>query len=53
MLELEELDKNNEQLQHEVSACQHFFDNTEMENGRHGVFNLKLLKLDLSEVDVN
>ena len=28
VLESEELDKNNEQLQQELSACQHFFDNT-------------------------
>ena len=35
VLESEELDRNNEQLQQELSACQHFFDNTEMENGRH------------------
>ena len=43
------MDKNNKQLQQELSACQHFFDNTEMENGRHRVFNLKLSKLDPSE----
>ena len=45
VLESEELDQNNEQLQQELSACQHFFDNTEMENGRHRVFNFKLSKL--------
>ena len=48
-LESEELDKNNEQLQQKLSACQHSFDNTEMENGRHRVFNFKLSKLDPSE----
>ena len=37
VLESEELDKNNEQLQQEFSACQHFFDNTEMENRRYSV----------------
>ena len=51
VLELEEFDKNNEQLQQELSACQHFFDNTEMENGRHRVFNFKLSKLDPSEIN--
>ena len=44
VLESEELDQNNEQLQQELSACQHFFDNTEMANGRHRVFNFKLSK---------
>ena len=46
-----EFDKSNEQLQQELSACQHFFDNTEMENGRHRVFNFKLLKLDPSKIE--
>ena len=45
VLESEELDKNNEQLQQELSACQHFFDNTEIENGRHRVFNLSCRNL--------
>ena len=35
VLESEELDQTNEQLQQELSACQHFFDNTEMASGRH------------------
>ena len=51
VLELEELDKNNEQLQQELSACQHFVDNAEMENGRHRVFNFKLSKPDPSEIN--
>ena len=33
VLESEELEKDNDQLQQELSACQHFFDDTEMENG--------------------
>ena len=45
------MDKNNKQLQQELCACQHFFDNTEMENGRHRVFNFKLSKLDHSEIN--
>ena len=36
VLEMEELDKND-QLQQELIACPHIFDNTEMENGRHRV----------------
>ena len=51
VLESEELDKNNEQLQQELSACQHFFDNTEMDNERHRVFNFKLAKLDPIEIN--
>ena len=51
VLESEQLDKNSEQLQQELSACQHFFDNTEMENGRHRVFKFKLSKLDPSETN--
>ena len=51
VLESEELDKSNEQLQQELSACQHFFGNTEMENGRHRLFNFKLSKLDPSEIN--
>ena len=43
--ESEELEKDNEQLQQDFCACQHFFDNAEMENGKHQVFNFKLFKL--------
>ena len=50
VLESEELDRNNEQLQQELSACQHFFDNTELENGRHRVFNFKLSRVDPSKI---
>ena len=49
-LESEDLDKNNEQLQQELSACQNFFDNTEMKSGRHPVFNFKLSELNLNEI---
>ena len=51
VLKSEELDKNNEQLKQELSACQHFFDNTETENWIHRVFNLKLSKLDHSKIN--
>ena len=53
VLESEESDRNNEQLQQELTACQHFFDHTEMENARHRVFNYKLSKLDPSEINEN
>ena len=49
--ESEELDKNNKQLQQKLSACQLFFDDTEVQNGRHRVFNFKLSKLDPNEVN--
>ena len=45
VLEPGELEKNNEQLQQELSASQHFFDNIEMEFGRHRKFISKLSKL--------
>ena len=50
VLKSEEMNKNNEQLQQELSACQHFVGNTEMKNGRHRVFNSELSKPDPSEV---
>ena len=33
-------------LKEELSACQHFLVDTEMENGRHKVFNFQMSKLD-------
>ena len=51
VLESEEIDQNNEQLQQELSACLHFFDDTEMEIGRHRKFNFKLCKLDPNEIN--
>ena len=51
VLESEELEKDNEQLQQELSACQHFFDDTEMKNGRHQLFNFKLSKLNPHEIN--
>ena len=37
---------DGEKLKEELSACQHFLVDTEMENGRHKVFNFQMLKLD-------
>ena len=43
---VEEEGENGEKLKEELSACQHFLVDTEMENGRHKVFNFQLSKLD-------
>ena len=51
VLDSEELEKDNEQHQQELSACQNFFDDIEMENERHQVFNFKLSKLDPHEIN--
>ena len=51
VLESEELEKDNEQLQQDLSACQLFFDDTEMANGRHRMFNFKLCKLNPNEIN--
>ena len=51
VLELKKKQKNNKQLQHEFSVCQHFFNDTEMENDRHSMFNFKLSKPDHNELN--
>ena len=47
------MEKDNEQLQQELSACQHFFGDNVMEIGRHQQFNFKLCKLDPHEISKN
>ena len=42
---VEEEGENGEKLKEELSACQHFLVDTEMENGRHKVFNFQMSKL--------
>ena len=42
----EEEGEDGEKLKEELSACQHFLVDTEMENGSHKVFNLQMSKLD-------
>ena len=42
----EEEGDDGEKLKEELSACQHFLVDTEMENGRHKVFNFQMSKLD-------
>ena len=48
ILENEEV---SDQLRDNLNAYQHFLTDTEMENGRHKVFNFQLLKLDLNLVN--
>ena len=43
---VEEEGEDGEKLKEELSACQHFLVDTEMENGRHKVFNYHMSKLD-------
>ena len=43
---VEEEGEDGEKLKEELSACQHFLVDTEMENGRHKVFNFQMSKLD-------
>ena len=43
---VEEEGEGGEQLKEEFSACQHFLVDTEMENGRHKVFNFQMSKLE-------
>ena len=43
---VEEEGEDGEKLKEELSACQHFLVNTDMENGRHKVFNFQMSKLD-------
>ena len=46
-----ENEEDTDQLRDELNACQHFLTYTEMENGRHKVFNSQLSKLDLNLVN--
>ena len=41
-----ENEDDSDQLRDESNACQHFLTDTDMENGRHKVFNFQLSKLD-------
>ena len=43
---VEEEREDGEKLKEELSACQHFLVDTEMENGRQKVFNFQIPKLD-------
>ena len=42
---------NGEKLKEELSACQHFLVDTEMENGRHKAFNFQVSKLDITIIN--
>ena len=41
-----ENEEDSDQQRDELNTSQHFFTDTEMENGRHKVFNFQLSKLD-------
>ena len=41
---VEEKEEDGEKLREELSACQHFLVDTEMENGRHKVLNFQMFK---------
>ena len=43
---VEQIGEDGEKLKEELSACQHFLVDTEMENGRHKVFNFQMLKFE-------
>ena len=43
---VEEEGEDGEKTKLDLSACQHFVVDTEMENGRHEVFNFQMSKLD-------
>ena len=43
---VEEKGDDGEKLKEELSACQHFLVGTEMENGRHKVFNFQMSTID-------
>ena len=38
--------EDGEKLKEELSDCQHFLVETEMENGRHAIFSFQMSKLD-------
>ena len=44
---VEEEGEDGERLKEELGACQHFLVKTEMEKGRHKVFNFQMSKLDI------
>ena len=48
---VEEEGENGEKLKEELSACQYFLVDTEMENGRHKVFNFQMSKLDAKMIN--
>ena len=48
---MEEEGEDGEKLKEELSACQHFLVYTEMENGRHKVFNFQMSKLETKTIN--
>ena len=41
-------DVNDQSLREVLESCKHFLSDTEMENGRHGVFNCRMSSFDIS-----
>ena len=41
-------DVNDQSLRKELESCKHFLTDTEMENGRHRVFNFAMSSFDMS-----
>ena len=41
-------DVDDQSLREELESCRHFLTDTEMENGRHGVFNFAMSFFDMS-----
>ena len=41
-------DVDDQSLREELESCRHFLTDTEMENGRHGVFNFAMSSFDMS-----
>ena len=50
---VEEEGEDGEKLKEELSACQHFLVDSEMENGRHKVFNFQMSKIDTKIINEN
>ena len=46
-------DLDDDQLREELTACQHFLSDSEMENGRHNVYNFRLAELDSQIINAN
>ena len=48
---VEDEGEDGEKLKEELSACQHFLVDTELENGRHKVLNFQMSKLDTKVIN--
>ena len=48
---MEKEGEDGKQLKKELSACQHFLVDTEIENGKHKVFNFQMSKLGIKVIN--